>query len=132
MGNITNYKQFRKFMRNQKKKYGVYVDYTNILDALHGSANRLVVKHKFLEDAMDKYRNTEYIYAYLKSIKQDVQAEFEYACAYDYETVPVSIGMMGLLTVRIQRFNASIGKIESALSLIDYMEKEELSIRKDS
>ena len=132
MRNTTTYTEFKKLMRNNKKRYGLYIDYTNIVDKLCDTANRLVVKHKYLEDAMDKYRNTEYIYAYLKSIKQNVQADFEYACAYDYEKANVSVERVGLLIVRIQRFNASIGEIEGALSLIRYLEKEELSIRKDS
>lgn len=116
---------------NRKLMYSTYLDHCR---AFITTCEVFIDKYRLLDTLLDKYKDTDPVYSYLKSIKTEVNSLGEYDTACKYKCGATSNVMLNYTSYRdlmvVQgKIQRATGVVSAAILLCDTLEKDELTMR---
>lgn len=124
----------KKEFFKRKNKSKVYNQYDNMVSNLYETSNTYKRKVSNLRSLQQNYRTTEHIYNIITQVLNDVTSNFE-TCAYEVGTMcknsnyKVDMELFTSLQYKIGILEASIARISTVETIVNYFERNELQVR---
>lgn len=126
---ISKKKLFKR--KNHNSLYLVYEDSVNALASL---AEQFEAKLKTIRNMMNQYKSNSYIYDMLRKVADDMDSSFYNCSLYMGQLIKSSNYIVDLKVYQyLDNYNArllrAIGKMDSIIDTINYLERNELGVR---
>lgn len=117
--------------KNRNALYNIYEDNVNTLASL---SEQFEAKLKTIRNMMNQYKSNSYIYDMLYKVADDVDSSFYNCSLYIGQLIKSSNYVVDLkgyqcLNIHNARLLRAIGKMESIIDTINYLERNELGVR---
>lgn len=124
----------KKELFKRKNRNTLYHIYENSANTLASLSEQFEAKLRTIRDMMNQYKNNSYIYDMLRKVADDVDSSFYRCSLYIGQLIKSSNYIVDskayqCLDIHNARLLKAIGKMESTIDTINYLERNELGVR---
>lgn len=124
----------KKELFKRKNRTTLYHMYENSANTLASLAEQFETKLRTIRDMMNQYKNNNYIYDMLRKVADDMDSSFYRCSLYIGQLIKssnyfVDLRVYQCLDTHNARLLGAIGKMESIIDTINYLERNELGVR---
>ena len=124
----------KKELFKRKNRTTLYHMYENSANTLAVLAEQFEAKLRTIRSMMNQYKNNSYIYDMLSKVANDMDSSFCNCSLYTGQLIKSSNYVVDLkayqcLDAHHARLSRAIGKMESVIDIINYLERNELRVR---
>ena len=124
----------KKELFKRKNRNTLYHMYENSVNTLASLAEQFDAKLRTIRDMMSQYKNNSYIYDMLCKLEDEMDSSFYNCSLYIGQLIKSSNYIVDLRVYQcLDNHNArllrAIGKMESIIDTINYLERNELGVR---
>lgn len=124
----------KKELFKRKNRNSLYLIYEDSVNALASLAEQFEAKLGTIRNMMNQYKNNNYIYDILCKVADDMDSSFYNCSLYIGQLIKSSNYIVDLKVYQyLDNYNArllrAIGKMESIIDTVNYLERNELGVR---